>query len=295
MIPARTLLLASVIAFSGCQSSVTRQTPSAPVPASPIVVQGAMGSEVEALVAALERPTETRMQGWSFWEGTIEGQPVVVSKTLKGTANAAAATALALERYHPRAIINQGTSGGHDPGLRVGDIVVGAAVVNIGAFKTGARPRGAGSDFSQWMPMDLLRSDGSAGQDPDAWVMHRFAGDSALLTAARTAGLQHATGRVVEGVIASSDIWNSELDRIQHLHAAFGTSVEEMETAAAAQIADLGHTPFLGVRILSNNITNGGAYDGGTATRCQQFVLELLRTYIGQTASAPGGVVNRRD
>lgn len=51
--------------------------------------------------------------------------------------NAAAATALAIERFHPRAIINQGTAGGHDADLHVMDIVVGTESVNIGAFKTG--------------------------------------------------------------------------------------------------------------------------------------------------------------
>ena len=43
--------------------------------------------------------TEERVQGWIFWRGTLDGYPVIVSKTLKGMSNAAAATALAaLER-----------------------------------------------------------------------------------------------------------------------------------------------------------------------------------------------------
>ena len=87
----------------------------------PVVIQGAMDVEVLVLVAALAHPVEERAAGWTFWRGTLDGVPVVVSKTLKGMENAAAATALAVERYHPSAIINQGTAGGHDPALRVGD------------------------------------------------------------------------------------------------------------------------------------------------------------------------------
>jgi len=245
----------------------------------PIVVQGAMDIEVRTLVAALEQPAEEHIQGWTFWSGTIKGVRVVVSKTLKGTANAAAATALAADRYHPIAIINQGTAGGHDPSLHVADIVLGATSVNIGAFKTGSRASGAGSSIAEWRPLDLIRSDGSAGQDPDAWQMHRFAADPDLLAAAQRVKDRYTRGRVVDGVIGSSDMWNSELDRIDRFHHEFGTSVEEMETAAAAQVSALAKVPFLGIRVLSNNITNGDAYDGGTAEGCERFVMEVIQSY----------------
>lgn len=253
-------------------------TPHASAPAvRPVVVQGAMGVEVEALVAALEHATEMDVMGWTFWSGTIGGHPVVVSKTLKGMTNAAAATVLAVERFHPSAILNQGTAGGHEPGLHVSNIVLGTASVNIGSFKTGVRARGAGTDFGEWIPMDLLRSDGSAGQDPNAWVIRRFPADERLLAVARRVGAAYAAARVVDGVIGSSDVWNSELDRIQRMHDEFGTTVEEMETAAAAQVARAAGVPFLGIRVVSNNITNGEPYDRDSATGCQRFVIEVVK------------------
>lgn len=271
------LVVATLLTACGSAPSTTH----ADAP-RPIVVQGAMDVEVRTLVALIDHPTEEHVQGWTFWRGTIGGSPVVISKTLKGTANAAAATALAIERYHPLAIINQGTAGGHDPSLHVADIVLGTAAINIGSFKTGSRARGAGSDLAEWHPMDLNRSDGSAGQDPNAWVMRRFPGDAGLLAAAIGAKGQYARGKVVEGVIGSSDMWNSELDRIARFHEEFGTSAEEMETAAAAQVAALSQTPFLGIRVLSNNITNGDAYNGQTAEGCQMFVAEVVRAYAAQ-------------
>jgi len=274
-------LLLTVTLAAACGSRPP--APAADVAARPpIVVQGAMDIEVRTLVAALDRPTEEHIDGWTFWSGTIGGVPVVVSKTLKGTANAAAATALATGRYHPIAIINQGTAGGHDPALHVSDIVLGATAVNIGAFKTGNREHGAGSSIADWRPLDLLRSDGSAGQDPNAWQMHRFTADANLLAAAQRVKDRYTQGRVVDGVIGSSDMWNSELDRIEHFHDAFGTSVEEMETAAAAQVAGLARVPFLGIRVVSNNITNGDAYDGATAEGCERFVIEVIRSYAEQ-------------
>jgi adenosylhomocysteine nucleosidase len=250
----------------------------------PLLLQGAMPIETDVLVAALTNPAEQQVQGWTFWTGTLDGHPVVVSKTLKGMANAAAATALAIAQFSPGAIVNQGTAGGHDPALQVRDLVIGTAAANIGAFKTGARGIGEGSDFAGWQPLDLNRSEGSAGQDPDAWVMRRFPADGTLLDAAARVKDRYRAGRVVEGVISSSDMWNSELDRIRHLHDVYGTSVEDMETAAVAQIAAARQVPFLGIRVLSNNITNAGAYDGGSARACQEFVLEVARAWIARRA-----------
>ncbi|MBD0111146.1 5'-methylthioadenosine nucleosidase, partial [Acinetobacter baumannii] len=80
--------------------------------------------------------------------------------------------------------------------------------------------------------------------------------------------------------IGSADVWNNELDRIQFFHERYGTSVEEMEAASVAQIASQLNVPFLGIRILSNNITNNGAYDPGTGEACQDYVLNVAEEYM---------------
>ncbi len=239
-----------------------------------------MDVEIQKLARALENATEEKVQGWTFWRGTIDGYPVVVSKTLKGMENTAAATVLAAERYHPIAIINQGTAGGHVPELHVNDIVLGTESVNLGSFKTKFRAKGEGSIVAEWDPLDLMHSEGSAGQDPSAGMMRRFRGDEGLLAAAHSARPAHTKGRVVDGVIGSSEIWNSELDRIQHFHDAFGTTVEEMEAASAAQIAGISQIPFLGIRVVSNNITNDGMYDRNAGEACQDYVYQVIKTYI---------------
>jgi adenosylhomocysteine nucleosidase len=275
-----TLLFAALL--TACVTRDATAPPRASTTARPVVVQGAMDVEIRMLAGAIENVTEEKVGGWTFWSGTLDGYPVVISKTLKGMENAAAATVLAAERYHPAAIINQGTAGGHAPDLHVYDIVLGTYAVNLGSFKTGYRAGGQGSDFAGWVPLDLMRSEGSAGQDPNARSMRRFPGDEALLAAARNARGLYRKGRVIEGVIGSSEIWNSEIDRIQRLHDQFGTTAEEMETASAAQIAGLFQIPFLGIRVLSNNITNGGAYDAKTGEACQEYVYDVVKSYIGE-------------
>ena len=266
--------IAAVCTCAMLTACVTREA------ARPVVVQGAMDVEVRKLAGALENATEENVGGWIFWRGTIDGYPVVISKTLKGMENAAAATALVAERYHPVAIINQGTAGGHVPELHVYDIVLGTQSVNLGSFKTKYRARGEGSSFPEWNPLDLMRSEGSAGQDPNARTMRRFAGDQALLAAAKSVESRYQKGHVVEGVIGSSEVWNSELDRIQRFHDEFGTTAEEMETASAAQIAGLFRIPFLGIRVVSNNIMNGEAYDAETGEACQEYVRDVVKAFI---------------
>ena len=274
--------LVAMVLLTGCVGRDAAAPARASSSPRPVVVQGAMDVEIRKLAGALENATEEKVQAWTFWRGTVDGYPVVVSKTLKGMSNAAVATALAAERYHPIAIINQGTAGGHIPDLHVFDIVVGTHSVNLGSFKTGYRARGRGSDVAEWVPLDLNRTDGSAGQDPNARVMRRFEADAGLLEAARRARDLYPHGRVLEGVIGSSEVWNSEIDRIARFNEAFGTTVEEMETASAAQIAAAFQIPFLGIRVVSNNITNGGIYDTKTGEACQDYVYTVVRSYIGQ-------------
>jgi adenosylhomocysteine nucleosidase len=246
----------------------------------PVVVQGAMTSETEKLILRLDNASVERVGGWTFWRGTVDGYPVIVSKTLKGVSNSAAATVIAVERYHPIAILNQGTAGGHDPDLHIYDIVLGVSAVNLGAFKSPYRPAGRGSNPLEWTPIDLM-FEGSAGNNPNAHRVARFQGDGPLLDIARSVKQLYTRGRVVDGVIGTSDVWNDELDRVAGFHTEYGTSVEEMETASAAQVAGLLNVPFLGIRVVSDNITNGGAYDPKTGEACEDYVYQVVRAYIG--------------
>ena len=91
----------------------------------PIIIQGPMPIEAENFAKRLKNVKEEKSGNFVFYKGTLDNYPVIVAKTGKGMENTAAATAVAIEKYNPIAIINQGTSGGHDPNLNVFDIVLG--------------------------------------------------------------------------------------------------------------------------------------------------------------------------
>ena len=242
--------------------------------AAPILVEGAMECETDLLIKELENPVEERIGGWRYVSGEIQGIPVVVSVTSMGMTNAAAATVLGIEHFHPRAVINQGTSGGHDPALHTFDIVLGGKTFDAGAWRSRAEQKGAdGRDI------DLT---------PTYYYDRRLREDKAevelmpnpeLLQAAVSEAGNYKAGKVIVGKMASSNNWNRQLDRIRFFHEKYGSSCEEMETHAAAHICRIYDVPFLGIRIISNTEIHGEAFNPATGAACQRYVLAVIKSY----------------
>ncbi|MUJ27385.1 5'-methylthioadenosine nucleosidase [Aliivibrio fischeri] len=270
-------IMLSVSFFSMAEMKSVTVKGNAQLPLKPIIIQGPMPIEAQHFAALLDNVVIEKSGLFVFYKGTLNGYPVIVSQTGKGLENTAAATAIAIERYSPIAIINQGTSGGHDKNLNVADIVLGKRTVNIGNLKAPKAPEGKGSNSLTWIPMDIMASSGSAGGD-DANKIRYYEGSSALISSAHK--VKYNKGKVVEGTIGSANFWNNELDRINWFHTNFGTSTEEMESASAAQISEAYKIPFLAIRILSNNATNGGHYNPNTAKYCQSYVKDVVIQYI---------------
>jgi len=238
----------------------------------PILLQGAMDMEVDTFVERLDNVKEESFNGYTFWTGTIEGQEVVVSRTEVGLVNATASTILGIQKYNPSVIINQGTSGGHHPDLHTFDIVVGTSTFNMGAYRSQLTPEGKGINTENW---DFIPFPTTVRVDGEKVVHESFYGDKDLIEAAMDT--EYKNGKLVEGVIGSADQWNRELDRINQLHTKFGTSVEEMETVAVAQMAEVYDIPFVGVRVLSNTDVHGEEFDPKSAVYCQEFVMDMLK------------------
>ena len=73
---------------------------------------------------------------WTCWTGRIGAQSLVIARTEQGPINAAASTAFAIDRFHPAAIVDQGTAGAHNPGYDVFDIVLGANTMDFSGYKS---------------------------------------------------------------------------------------------------------------------------------------------------------------
>ena len=117
-IPSCALVIGLLLVGCSAQGTKSLSAESKMPELRPVIVRGAMDLEVKKFASRLDNVSVERVGSWTFWRGTLDGYPVIVSKTLKGVSNSAAATAIAAERYHPVAIVNQGTAGGHDQQLQ---------------------------------------------------------------------------------------------------------------------------------------------------------------------------------
>ncbi len=243
----------------------------------PILIEGAMNTETEILIRALKNPAAFRELNYLFVAGTYKNYPVVVVRTEIGVANAAAATALAIKKFNPVAVINQGTAGGHDPALKIGDIIVGAHSFDHTAFRSAYSAAGAGIDLTKQENIGTYAYD-EATKKFQAY--EKFFADTELFNMAFKVANTHKNFNVVSGVISTGNTWLECIDYINFLNKKYGSSCEEMETNAVAQICQNSGVPFIGIRVLSDNVTNDNRYLPETAKVSQDFVLLVVENYI---------------
>lgn len=238
-----------------------------------ILIQGAMDIETEYLIKALSNPVKEQIASWTFWKGEIGNKTVIVSRTEIGITNASAATTIGIMKYSPNLIINQGTSGGHDPKLHAGDIVLAEKVINIGAVRTERKEYGIPADDKDGIFFeDVQRIRDSKGNTVD---YPYFSSEKKIIDIAKK--IDYKNGKIVVGTIGTADQWNRELERIKFIHERYNTSAEEMETVAAAQVAKAFNIPFMGVRILSNTDIHSEDFNPQTAIWCQEYTVELIK------------------
>jgi len=229
----------------------------------PILIQGAMDSELTLLIQATAPHKFEQVGNFRFWKGAVADTPVVICKTGIGVINAAAATALAVQRYSPRCILNQGTAGAHTRALAVGDVIVGEQVCYLSSFST---ERSRGEDpLNPWKP--------AAFQSPEGETISYHANE-VMLRAAKAALADEP--RVTFGCIGSGDLWTRDPSSLQALHDMHGTLCEEMEAAAVYLTANNLGVPVLSIRVISNNEGTGEPFDPNSALRAQELTLKLL-------------------
>ena len=241
----------------------------------PILIQGAMCSEISFLLERLGFVEESAYEGFPFWSGVWEGMPVVVSKTYSGKINAAMATVTGIRNYAPGLVLNQGTAGAHRPDLEIGDIIVGMRYINYDAVRS-LQPRKEGEEYSlknQRLSGELF--DGSGWKDACEITAREELIDLAAMAA-------DVHDRVTVGTIATGDGFNREADAIRELREQFGSDCEEMEAFAAAQVCGHYGIPFLGIRVISNNELLGHPFDAYSCAVCQEYVLKVIRSITEQ-------------
>ena len=237
-----------------------------------LLVQGAVDTELDRIRAGLPVGRETERNGCWFCETACGPLRVVLSRTGVGTLNAAIATCTALHTYHPDAVLNQGSAGGHTRDMAVGDLVLGRTAVPINELTMPIRAAGQGSDALTWQP------------GPRTVPMEC---DAQLLTLVQR--VPYAGGNVHIGCLGTGDLFSRECDRIDWLHATFGNLCEDMESAAVYKACRAAGVPVLGVRVIANNELTGmhDAPDCGFFERAKDLLQDhILNVILSLAADA---------
>lgn len=228
-------------------------------------VIGAMDSEIRRLLEKMGECQTQQRYGLCFYLGTLAGQRLVLVKSGIGKVMAARCAQILIDCYQPDYLVNTGVAGGLSERLRVGDIVLGAELVqhdfDVTAF---GYARGNLCDREHENEPTYFRS------------------DAHLMELARQTG----EGRILPGRIATGDVFVSSRAAKRAITDAFAADAAEMEGAAIAQVAESCGVPFLVIRAISD-LADGSAaesfdqFEQQTADRSAEL-LERLAGKLGE-------------
>lgn len=241
------LLFAMMLSTIGCATQA-QGTPARYKATDTILILGAVPQEITPFVAAMKNGQKKELWGIPYWQGLIEGKPVVVAITGIGKVYTGMTATLFISELHPRLVLMSGTGARVNQQLRTGDVIV-ASVMQV-------------HDYGSLTRNDMVYRPLNGPVDGDE-VENSFAPPAALLKTADAAIASYqgpevtangATYRVSvrQGVVSSSDLFGVTQQRIDTLRAKFHTDVMEMESAALGQVCQTLGVPYLVVRAGSN-------------------------------------------
>jgi len=234
----------------------------------PIVIIAAVPQETELLEKALEHSGRVKSGGFKYIEGTIGNQRLVVCVGGVGKVNAAAATAVMIDRYQPQLVINTGCAGAYiGSGLVIGNLVVASEEV---LADDGVVVLDGWKDL-RYMNLPSIEQGGMRCYN--LLPLSRHASEKAMqladyygvfLMRGRFATVSTCSGTRQYGA-AQSDRWNA--------------LVENMEGAAVAQVCLRCGVDCLEIRGISNQVEerNMKKWDIPRAVEAaQRFVLKYI-------------------
>lgn len=224
-----------------------------------IGIIGAMDMETEGLISGMEKPERETVSGVTYTRGKLEGKDVVVATCGIGKVNAAICAQTMILRYHPALIINTGVAGTLTPELGIGDVAVGARLVQH--------------------DMDT----GLTG-DPYGYIsgVNRVYFEADKETSEKLAACVNACGaRTVRGTIATGDQFIASAERKALIVERFGAIACEMEGGAIAHVATANGTPFAVLRAISDNADGGATEDFSTfARKAAERSIAVMRRFL---------------
>lgn len=226
---------------------------------------GAMSVEIETLKETMADYTVTTRTGMEFYEGSLEGMPVVVVQCGIGKVNAAICAQVLCDCYGVTHLVNTGIAGSLCADLDIGDLVI--------------------SKDAMWHDFDCVHFGYEMGKVPGMDVVS-FCADAAMMDYAFTAAETVNPGHTRIGRIASGDKFVAEKALKEQIIAITGALCTEMEGTAIAQTAYRNGIPFVILRAISDKADDSAQMDYPTferiaAHRCAEVTKVLAKQLNG--------------
>lgn len=189
-----------------------------------IGIIGAMAVEIDLIKARLSSITQEEVLGRVFYFGKLDNADVVLVQSGIGKANAAATTALLIDKYQPSHIFNTGVAGGIT--LQPNDLLIATSVMYFDVFAEnfGYEPGQLPGEPRLFYPSESLRNQ----------------------------LVEQSATTVHQGLLASGDTFVTSRDVLISIDEP--VVAVDMESAAIAQICAQASIPFAIVRAISDNV-----------------------------------------
>lgn len=222
---------------------------------------GAMQLEVETLLGVMENKTARERAGSVFYEGELEGLPVVIVQCGVGKVNAALCAQILCDCFDVTHLVNTGIAGSLCADLDIGDLVV--------------------SRDAMYHDFDCVHFGYEYGKVPGMDTV-AFPADEGLMKLAYAAAEAVHPGHVRIGRVASGDQFVAEKELKEKIIAVTGGLCTEMEGTAIAQTACRNKLPFVILRAISDKADDSAEMDYPTferiaAHRCAQVTRNLAK------------------
>lgn len=199
----------------------------------------AMQEELDEILKIMKDIKEKEFYGNSFINGKIGNKKVVVVKSGVGKVNAARITQILIDKLNAKTVINVGSAGALNPFLDIGDIVIGDKLIQ--------------HDF------DITAFDHDKGYITG--VGDYIYSDRELVKKLQNIvnNIKDETYKIKTGVIASGDIFCTDIAMKNKIYSKFNAECVEMEGAAIAQVCYLDKIPFVVLRSISDSPNGNNA------------------------------------
>ncbi len=221
----------------------------------------AMDEELTDVMKMLEKRKEKYVRNIVFYIGNIKDKECIVVQSGVGKVNAARTTQVLISEFDVDCVINLGVAGGINEKLAIGDVIIPKKVVqhdfDITAF---GHSKGYISGIGSYIECDkglrdIMRD--KLKKSPEREYEIKF------------------------GVVATGDIFCTEISMKNKILGRFKADVVDMECAAIGQVCYLERKPYMAIRSISDipNNKNVETYEENlklAAKRCANVLKEFL-------------------